>query len=148
MTKIVCLHGLGFDIFHYLYPGRLCWITCANFLKSGYFPDALPLKQSQWPPIIFAILTQVTRCNYLTAVKIIRKNLSTGKFRANVFKFRYRSVYYLINILLLHALLPFTVDCQKHFGNKKPSMLYNEKFLNKSKLKRYNNTLQITNNKL
>ena len=31
------------------------------FLKSGYFPDALPLKQSQWSPIIFAILTQVTR---------------------------------------------------------------------------------------
>ena len=49
------------------------YCTCANFLKSGYFPDALPLKQNQRPPIIFAILTQVTRYNYLTAVKIIRK---------------------------------------------------------------------------
>ena len=65
-------------------PCGPCWVTCTNFSNIGEFssfPPALSLKRSLWPTFFsLPLLTQVHWTHYLTVVKRIFKNLSTGEF--------------------------------------------------------------------
>ena len=83
----------GLQYFKTINPCRPCRITCANFSKSGYFSHALSQKQNRWPPIIFAILTQVT--HYLAVVEIRKKAIDWKILREHLwFQISIRIIFY------------------------------------------------------